>query len=203
MSLNKTQIQKCAELMARRFIDDPGIVAQMRGFQYPLKVLEIQCHGQIRAYDEAGLLTIYEQGPSFMIGFRTDQVSEELFLSIAQNASVELMQALSEEELLALQQSVIPVAEISNEYWYRNYFPDQVVYALQVICIDEALKGTGAFRRMIEPVINECKTKGMPLVLQTHNPCNVPLYEHFGFKLVEEVDSKDIDLSCFNMALSF
>lgn len=37
-------------------------------------------------------------------------------------------------------------------------------------------------------------------MLQTHNPDNVPLYEHFGFKLVEKVDSQELELSCYNMA---
>ncbi|MGN0262006.1 MAG: hypothetical protein ACI4B9_04055 [Eggerthellaceae bacterium] len=200
MSLSETQIQECAALMARRFIDDPGIAAQMQGLEDPLKVLELQCLGQIRAYDEADLLALYEHGPSFMVGFRTDQVTEEGYLAIVQNASLELLQALSENDLLSLQQSVLPVAEISDEYWYRRYYPEQTVYVLQVICIDESLKGTGAFRKMIEPVINDCKEMNIPVVLQTHNPGNVPLYEHFGFQLIERVDSETVDLSCFNMA---
>lgn len=200
MSLNEATIRECAKLMARRFIDDPGIAVQMQGLDDPLRVLEIQCRGQIRAYDEAGFLTLYRLAPSFIIGFRTDQMTEKQFLAIAQNASVELLQALSEEELFALQQSVLPVAKISDEYWYRRYYPCKTVYVLQVICIDESLKGSGTFRKMIEPVINDCKEMDIPVVLQTHNPASVPLYEHFGFQLIEKIDSDTIDLSCFNMA---
>lgn len=71
---------------------------------------------------------------------------------------------------------------------------------LQVVAVASELKGTGAFRRLIDPVIAECDASGIPMVLQTHNPNNVPLYEHFGFKLVEKVDSKELELSCYNMA---
>ena len=36
---------------------------------------------------------------------------------------------------------------------------------------------------LLEEVIRYAKNHGLMISLETHNPDNVPLYEHFGFKV--------------------
>lgn len=194
------QIEQAGNLMADRFAPDPGIRAQMEGLEHSADIIKLQCRGQVRAFASAGFLTLLDGGPSFLIGYRSDALPPESLVEVLQDASRELLDALSADELAQLQERVAPVAAISDEFWYTCHFADQVVYVLQVVAVALELKGTGAFRRLIDPVIAECDASGIPMVLQTHNPNNVPLYEHFGFKLVEKVDSKELELSCYNMA---
>lgn len=124
----------------------------------------------------------------------------ERLIGVLQDASRELVDALSQANLVKLQAAVAPVAAISDEFWYHRYFPAQSVYVVQVVCVETRLKGSGAFRALMDPVIAQCEAEGLPMVLQTHNPDNVPIYEHFGFSLLERVDAGDGKLSCYNLA---
>lgn len=201
MQLTMEQIQAASDLMAERFAGDPGIRAQMGGLERGGEYLRLQCLGQVRAFAEAGCVTLLDgTGPSFMMGYRTDELPMEALVGVLQDASRELLEAASPEEIAELQAHVAPVAAISDEFWYLRHFGNEPVYVLQVVAVAPQLKGTGAFRKLVAPVIAACDAAGVPMVLQTHNPANVPLYEHFGFQLVEQLSSKEIELSCYNMA---
>lgn len=200
MKATEAQIEQAGSLMADRFAADPGIKAQTEGLKRGADIVKLQCCGQVRAFASAGFLTLLDGGPSFLIGYRSDALPPEYLVEVLQDASRELLGALSADELMQLQEKVAPVAAISDEFWYARHFPNRAVYVLQVVAVASELKGTGAFRRLVSPVIAECDASGIPMVLQTHNPDNVPLYEHFGFKLVEKVDSQELELSCYNMA---
>lgn len=200
MQLTMEQIQAAGNLMAERFAGDPGIKAQMGGLERGGEILRLQCRGQVRAFAEAGCVTLLDGGPSFMMGYRTDELPMEALLGVLQDASRELLEAASPQDIAELQAHVAPVAAISDEFWYQQRFGNEPVYVLQVVAVAPQLKGTGAFRRLVDPVIAACDAAGVPMVLQTHNPANVPLYEHFGFQLVEQISSQEIELSCYNMA---
>ncbi|HAG11050.1 MAG TPA: hypothetical protein DCK76_06640 [Desulfotomaculum sp.] len=109
------------------------------------------------------------------------------------------MEAASADELMLMKNNALLVHKITVHDWYKQYFTGEV-YHLLVVVIDESLKGTGALRNILMPVINECEEKKIPIVLQTHNPDNVPLYQHYGFELMETHYSEELDLSCFCMA---
>lgn len=194
-------IEQAAQLMARRFWDDPGIKAQMRGVVDAHNLFELQCLGQLRAYQDLGLLTFFEEGPSFSVGYRTDAFDAQEFVLLVQRHSQGFIEACSQDDLVALQTAIAPVTAISNPVWYEKHFSGPV-YDLQIIVVDERLKGSGVFRKMVDPVLESCEASSLPAVLQTHNPANVPLYEHFGFKVVESPRSEDIGLTCYCMARS-
>ncbi|TVQ07637.1 MAG: GNAT family N-acetyltransferase, partial [Balneolaceae bacterium] len=72
-------------------------------------------------------------------------------------------------------------------------------YRVKVISIDKSLRGTGAFRKLITPAIEYADQEQIPMVLETHNPSNVGLYEHFGFKLVKTISSPETDVQQYCM----
>ena len=124
-------------------------------------------------------------------------------LAILQDASQELHSTAMPEQLETLQANASAAAEITDEFWHTKRFLEQeVVYVLQVVAVESRLKGTGAFRRLVDPVISACKANSVPLVLQTHNPANVPPYEHFGFTVEEEAVHPKLGLHCYSMALT-
>lgn len=196
----KEQVRACARLVVERFRDDPGIKAQMSGVPNAGELMRAQCLGQVRAFAETGCVMLLDKGPSFMIGYRTDKLPAEKLVDLLQDASREALAIATPEQLEALQANIAPVAEITDEFWYARRFPSETVYVLQVIAVEASLKGTGAFRRLISPAIAACDKDGTRMVLQTHNPANIPLYEHFGFAVEEELASPQLGLRCFNMA---
>jgi len=56
---------------------------------------------------------------------------------------------------------------------------------LMVLGVADAFRGKGFAGRLLRPVLNHLDSRGLPCYLETHNPANPPLYEHFGFKIME------------------
>lgn len=72
-------------------------------------------------------------------------------------------------------------------------------YHIKIIAIDKELRGSGIFRRLISPVIEFCDLKKIPIILETHNPNNVPIYQRFGFEVVDTRSAPGMDLKQYCM----
>lgn len=196
--LNEKEIKEYAQLMSARFLKDPGFIAQMGDLERAAMLACLQFEGQIRVFDQQSAVHVLENSKGFLIGYSSYSLNEEQLLEDLKQTSFKLMETATKEELLFMQNNAAVAGEITKPDWYTQYI-DGEVFHLMVIVIDESLQGTGAFRRLLTPVIKACEEKKMPIVLQTHNPDNVPIYEHFGFRLLESHTSDKIDLTCFCM----
>ncbi len=201
--LNEKEIRDYAQLMSSRFLEDPGVLLQIGGLERADMLFYLQYDGQIRAFDQQSAVQVLENSKGLLIGYSSNSLNEKQLLQLQEDlkqASLKLMEVATKEELLFMQNNALLAGEVTKPDWYTNYCDGEVFY-LMVIVIDQSLKGTGAFRRLLTPVIKECEEKMIPIVLQTHNPENIPIYEHFGFKLMESHTSDIIDLTCFCMML--
>ena len=61
------------------------------------------------------------------------------------------------------------------EHWY-----------LQAIGVAPPYRGRGCASRLLRPMLARTDEDGLPCYLETLDEQNVPLYEHFGFKLIEK-----------------
>lgn len=68
---------------------------------------------------------------------------------------------------------------------HRKHAPFPHWYLMSVGVAD-ACRGLGFAGKLIRPVLSSLDAEGLPCFLETHNPANVPLYEHFGFRVAEE-----------------
>jgi ribosomal protein S18 acetylase RimI-like enzyme len=57
---------------------------------------------------------------------------------------------------------------------------------LQCIGVDHKLQGRGYASSLLRPMLKRIEEEGLPCYLETLEKQNVQLYEHFGFKVVEE-----------------
>jgi ribosomal protein S18 acetylase RimI-like enzyme len=57
---------------------------------------------------------------------------------------------------------------------------------LQVLGVDPKYQGQGLASRLLKPVLDRIEREAPPCYLETQAEKNVALYEHFGFKVVEE-----------------
>lgn len=87
---------------------------------------------------------------------------------------------------------------IYRPHWQET-FVGKDYYHLVMIAVHPDLKGTGAFRKLIEPLLNQADTEKKPVILETHNPKLIDLYTHFGFELVQTLSNKNIDLKQYCM----
>lgn len=74
--------------------------------------------------------------------------------------------------------------EYSNEIRAR-LMPDRYWY-LQMLGVAPAFQGQGYSSRLLTPMLARADREGLPVFLETQLKKNVTLYEHFGFKLMEE-----------------
>ncbi len=57
---------------------------------------------------------------------------------------------------------------------------------LSTIGIDVAHRGKGFASRLILPMLEKADREGLSCYLDTHNECNIPLYQRFGFCVARE-----------------
>ena len=67
---------------------------------------------------------------------------------------------------------------------HRRHAPFPHWY-LMVLGVADAHRGTGVASRLLRPVLDRIDAEGLPCYLETHNPANPPIYEHFGFTVKE------------------
>lgn len=195
---SRSQIDRYAEMMADGFKNDPGLQFQLAAHEKAAEIFRIQCRGEIEAFYKLGLLRA-ENDAGFLLGFTTEESQSEEFAGALTEASQHVLQAVTQDELVAVQLSTMELAAISKPDWYLKYLGDAPVYNLQVIVVAPQHRGTGVFRRLMTPVLRRCDGEGRTIVLQTHNPDNVPKYEHLGFELTESAHSDKIGVTCYNM----
>jgi len=192
------ELKECAKIMKTRFLEDPGVMFQLGNLERGELLLSLQCEGQIQAFNQLNAVRVLDGGRGFLIGYSSEELPEEKLFEALQQSSVKLLETVTEDEIVFMQNNAIIEAEIIPQDWHMKYFDGEVFHWL-VVAIDRSLKGTGAFRDLLMPLIQDCENKKIPIVLETFNPDNVPIYEHFGFQLMESHTSDKIDLTCFCM----
>jgi GNAT superfamily N-acetyltransferase len=63
--------------------------------------------------------------------------------------------------------------------------PDRYWF-LQILGVDPGYQGQGFSSRLLKPLLARADREGLPCFLETQAEKNVALYEHFGFRVVEE-----------------
>jgi predicted GNAT family N-acyltransferase len=104
--------------------------------------------------------------------------------TITQN--LRLNKNIAKTDLKQLSINIKKMAGTSNMRWRKQICGSANYFYLQLVAIDSSLKGSGAFRQLVEPVLKRLEHENMPILLDTHDRGNVPIYEHFGFELVKE-----------------
>lgn len=81
--------------------------------------------------------------------------------------------------------------------FFKDY-PDFVW--LELIAIDPACRGQGVMRRLMTPLLDRIGREKTFCLLETENPGSVPIYAHFGFRLVRSGRVQPADIPYFFMA---
>jgi len=70
---------------------------------------------------------------------------------------------------------------------------------LQLIGVAARYQGQGFGKQLLQAVIDESETFGLPIYLETETEENVSIYEHFGFTVIDKVMLSFIDLPMWEM----
>ena len=180
-------IQTVAAVMTDSFKEDPGSMAMMKGIKDPEKLF--MAHTLLHsahAYQTRSLRILDDDPRAFLIGY--DSIHENKFLERKLHFKIimKTIACLGWKSMKRMVNNMQKVGKVLNLSWYKEHVSGRH-YRLKIIAVDKALRGSGAFRRLIGPVLEYADHNQIPVVLETHNPSNVGLYEHFGFALVKSI----------------
>ena len=82
----------------------------------------------------------------------------------------------------------------------KKYAPN-IHYKLESIGVDPDFQRKGLSTKLIAPFISEAQMKNIPVYTETTTPLNVGLYEHFGFKTMEERSFPKMKLTVWSLLI--
>ena len=198
-AISKKTVDAIATYMGKSFLEDPMNKAQMEGVTHKEKLMRANARLAIKHAAMINALHLLDNDPrAIMIAYDSNNNNRilEAWTNIRTIGATFL--TLGFKETMKLFRNMKVLVKVLNFSW-PNEFVNGRQYRVKIISIDKSLRGTGAFRRLITPAIEYAERQGIPMVLETHNPSNVGLYEHFGFELVKTISSPDTDVQQYCM----
>lgn len=180
-----------AEVMADSFNEDPLNKAVLEGVEKGRTLLSAHALIHAKHAVKCGNLTLLENDPrAFIIGLESRKESKLRDLLLIIKVYLKTFQMLGLKDIRRILKNNKKVSRILNFEWHKEFIKGRC-YRLKIIAIHQDLRGSGAFRKLITPVIEFADSEKIPIVLETHNPENVGLYGHFGFELVKTISSEE------------
>lgn len=186
-------IEALSELMTEGFINDPKNGYQLRDLERKYFILKTAVMNQLRGFMDDGDVYTLDNCRGLVIGYDSRKIDFDGFIKIITAMNDELMKTMTEEEIQRIMSNSEDLAEVDNPFWFHGLYEEY--YHFMTIVIDKELKGSGAFRELISPLLE----KKIPIVLETHNESNVPIYEHFGFEVVQEFSNERVNFKQYCM----
>jgi GNAT superfamily N-acetyltransferase len=180
-------IQTVAAVMTESFKVDPGSIVMLEGLKNPDNLLNAHALLHSTHAMQTKSLRILDDDPrAFMVGYDSIDESKILERMLHLKIVLKTLACLEWKHLRRMIKNTRRINKVLNLNWYREYIKGRH-YRIKIIAIDKELRGSGAFRRLITPVLEYADRENIPVVLETLNPVNVGLYEHFGFTLIKTI----------------
>ncbi|TVQ07592.1 MAG: N-acetyltransferase [Bacteroidetes bacterium] len=192
-------IESVAAVMTDSFLEDPGSVAMLDGIRNPEDLM--QAHSLLHSAHafQTRSLNILDNDPrAFLVGYDSLHENKAKERNLQIKIILKTFSCIGLKNLRRMVTNSRRISKVLNLSWHRDYIKGRH-YRIKIIAVDKALRGSGAFRRLIAPVLEYAEREKIPVVLETLNPTNVGLYEHFGFTLVKTITHPGIEIKQFCM----
>ncbi len=200
MDYDAETISSVARVMAESFMEDPMNRAVLEGLERADKLMDAHSRIHTRHAIRTGMLQLLEgNNPgAFLIGLDSRDASRlddwRLIVSIYA-ASIRVLGFRDIRRLFSNSRKTGSVLSFS---WEKEFIKGRY-YRIKIVAVDKSMRGQGAFRRMVTPLIEFSDTEKVPLIIETHNEDNVELYRKFGFELVKTITSSRTDIQQYCM----
>ena len=192
-------IEAVARVMADSFLDDPMNRAILEGVDE--KEALILAHSRIHTQHavRTGTLTLLDGNPgAFIIGLDSKDQSRLRDLNLIAKIYIKTFQILSFRDIKRILQNNKKVGTVLSFSWQKDLIKSRY-YRVKIVAIDKSMRGKGAFRRLITPILELSDTENVPLILETHNAGNLGIYQKFGFELVKTINSPTTEIQQYCM----
>lgn len=80
-----------------------------------------------------------------------------------------------------------------NSEWIQRFVQDECAH-LEFLVVQKKYRGNGLVRKLLGRILDTCHKQNLTCSLETHNPRNIGMYQHFDFELVEKIRMPDSSL---------
>lgn len=179
--LQKSQIKPAAEVLARAFQDDPIFVhfipdASERKNKLPYLIRFLTRYGI--SHGEVYAISPNMEGVAVWI---PSEKAARTQWRMMINGGLSLYLKLG-REIVSRRRPVIDFISLIH----RLHAPFRHWY-LELIGVDPELQGKGYAGTLLKAMLARLDKENVPCFLETQNGNNVPIYQHYGFKVVENV----------------
>lgn len=186
-------LHRIAAFITDRFWDLEQHTLLARGLSKPRDILTSSTEASLHFFLAKGDVHVYGsdvlQGVLVGVPARRNTVFSILLSSLKASR---LLSGISKADAAAIRENGVLQGKVHDRTWYRRH--SRNAYYINWIAVARECRGSGVFRKLITPVIDRCRKEGLDIVLETFTASNVPIYEHFGFELVETHTSPKVDL---------
>jgi ribosomal protein S18 acetylase RimI-like enzyme len=198
-AITKKTLDTIASYMGQSFLEDPMNKAQLEGINQKEKLMQAHARLHVKYATKINALHLLNNDPrAVMVGLDSNNNSKlQEIWTIIKTIGVTFF-IISFKEMKRLIRNMKVLGKVLDFKWPKEFVNGRH-YRVKIISIDKSLRGSGAFRKLITPAIEFSDQEQIPMVLETHNPSNVGLYEHFGFELAKTISSSDTDIQQYCM----
>jgi ribosomal protein S18 acetylase RimI-like enzyme len=190
-----------ALMLTESFAEDPLHKQLFGGIpkEHAQRLLFVQSRMIVRSATRKGMIHLLDGQPTAVLtGLDSRQESKRDELAQMLGMVITSLRVLGLRGFRKMLRNFSQVKSVLSFSWQSESLPGPY-YRIKVVAVDQSIRGTGAFRRLISPVLDHCEARQIPVVLETHNPENVPRYEHFGFRVVKTLEAPDTDVRQYCM----
>lgn len=129
-------------------------------------------------------------------GYLSSELGETPWAQCEEQSFNTLMSTiLTEEEAHLLTQQLDTMEVISNFGWETDAAQGSDFIHFYALGVDPNKRGSGAFRRLVEPFFTYADQQGIPCFLETYSDKLESLYTHMGFRTIEVIRDPKFDLT--------
>ena len=178
--LDKSQVRAASQVLARAFADDPELIqfvseprrrAELLHSMFRMELSHAILHGEVYAVSPKmeGIAVWLPSGApdiSFWTAVRGGG------LALLFKGGREFLQKMKQDEDFAreLRRRLAP-----TPHWY-----------LAILGVDPQFQGKGYASRLLKPMLSRLDEEKLPAYLETSVEDYVPIYQRFGFKVIQE-----------------
>ena len=188
--LEKEQIDKASEVLSRAFHDDPELVSffpdpsNRQRLLFPM--FRIELHHALE-YGEVYMVSPAIEGVAVWLPSGTPEIS---LWALLRYSGLRMLLKTRWEFIRNLGTFWRFWREMQRDDDFARRLRRQLApydhWYLAVLGVDPDFQGKGCASRLLKPMLARLDKEGMPAYLETSVEDYVPMYGHFGFKVVRE-----------------
>ena len=192
--MTQSQAEEAARTMADSFLEYPLNKAIFGDIPKAREVMVTSSLMNIREFERQGSIHLLDGSPKGMVlGYVSNEVRPLMKTLHKVRIYLKMSKLLSKEDTRLLKSRFKAHSKVMDFKWPKRHLSVPYYY-VKVVALDSSLRGSGAFRRLITPVIEEFNTRNLPMVLETHDERVAQIYGHFGFETVEVIEAEGLTL---------